>query len=450
MINPLGGIYENKGYSAKLAMVNGISDQFMLANRIEAPHHVMAISLKPRSAVAAASKLGKAFWFDTDSGLFTSSKAYFDELPEWLTKFNTAYPLLHKKELTWYLAYPNNYAAYQFHNSRTYQFVQNARGLVNRKIQLQKICSYKHPDHCQQLLLLTPFANQLILDLAEQCIRTTISNTKPDQLLLWVCIGATDKIGHKYGSDSREAIDMLYHLDKQIGMFMKKIQKYVKPSEVLFVLTSDHGSASFPELMHSKGFPNARRIITSKLIVDINSMISQKFEGITNLVTYIKLPSLYINNNMFNELTDTRQQEILTAIKEFLSKQPGIKKVWTTQELNNSWYKTDDIENYFKNQLFPGRSGPIQIQIEPYCFLTDVTAGIEHQTPYEYDTHVPFIMYRPGVYDPQTIVQKGWVLQLANTLAEILGVPKPSASTFSALPPFGGKSECIMPVTATP
>lgn len=441
VLNPLGGTFTNKGYSAHHIMVNGISDQFMLESRIEVPHHVFSVSLKPRSAIATTSKLGKAIWFDIDAGLFTSSKAYFNALPEWLTKFNAQHYVLHKKDLVWNLAYPNNFAAYQFHNSRTYQFVRDAKSLVNRKIPLQKICSYKHPNHCQPMFLLTPFANQLILDLAEECIHTTVSKTKPDQLLLWVCLTAPDKLGHKYGPDSRETIDMIYHLDKQLGNFMKKVQKYLDPSDVLFILTSDHGTCPIPELMHNKGFPNARRIITSDLIAKINAMLAQRYEGTNNLVTNIKLPSLYLNNNQFNQFTTKEQQEILNTIKEFLEAQPGIKKVWTAQELNNSWYKTNDLENFFKTQLFPGRSGPIQIQAEPYCFLTELNTGTEHQSPYEYDTHVPFIFYRQDVYQPQTIPQKGWVLQLANTLAEILGVQKPSASVFSALPPFNGQNQ---------
>lgn len=437
------------GYSAASVMVKGISDQFIQESSTQIPHHVVALSLKPRSSVACSSGSGKAIWFDTDSGLFTTSKAYFDTIPAWLSKFNANHYLLHKKELTWNLAYPHNYSAYTFHNSKTYHHVQNPKGMVNSKISMQKLCSYKHPEHCQQLLLLTPFANQLILDLAEHTIRHYTSKHKPDELLLWVCIGATDKIGHKYGPDSRETIDMLYHLDIQIGNFIKKVQNYLCPQDVLFVLTSDHGAAPLPELQKTQGTTPAHRTLIAPLINNLNKMLATYNPQLATLVTKIKLPSLYLNNAVFNTLTTVEQEKVLEKIKEFLCKQPGIKQAWTAQELQRNKYPEEAIETMYKNQLFAGRSGPIQIQIEPNCFLTESNTGIEHQSPYEYDTHVPFIIYRPCVYPAQTISDKGWTLQLANTLANILHVSKPATSPYNALPPFGNQSACGAR-TATP
>lgn len=450
VLNPRNGAYDThlvKGKSAQYIMANGVSDQFMLANTLEEPHHVFSVSLKGRSAIACASKLGKAIWYDNHSGLFTSSKAYFCQLPAWLTFFNDTNWILHKKEITWNLAHPQNYAAYQFHNPRTYQFVETGRGLVGRKMNANKPLKYKHDK--DKILLLTPFANQLILDLALDCLKQYVSKTKPDRLLLWVCIGATDKLGHKYGTDSRESIDMLYHLDQQIGAFIKKVHKYLPDDDVLYVLTSDHGGSPLPELMKERGFMNARRILTSQLLAELNNAITEQFPELQNLAIGIKVPSLYLDEKILKTLPACKQEEILTLVKEYLHKVPGIKRVWTFQELVNAPIKADEIENYFKNFLYKDRSGQIQIQLEPYTLLNEYTTGSEHQTPYHYDTHVPLIFYRPGVYEHQIITQSVFTQQVANTLAQILGVVKPSASTFPVLPPFGGVPECVMPTVIT-
>ena len=74
------------------------------------------------------------------------------------------------------------------------------------------------------------------------------------------------------------------------------------------------------------------------------------------------------------------------------------------------------------------------MQTYPYVIITNFPTGLSHKTPYEYDTHIPLILYQAGQIEGKKIYQKVWGLQLANTLAQILRVQKPSASTFDALP----------------
>ncbi len=114
--------------------------------------------------------------------------------------------------------------------------------------------------------------------------------------------------------------------------------------------------------------------------------------------------------------------------------QPGIKSVWTYDQLLNSNPLPTDHMYFFKRQLYPGRSGQIIIQTQPYVQLTDNSTGTSHCTPYEYDTHVPLMFYQRNVFEERVIEQKVWTLQLANTLAYLLGTNKPSASTMDVLP----------------
>ena len=76
------------GKSARNMMVNGISDQFMLASEPKNPRLAFGLSYKSRAAICTAGQLGKAFWFDKESVLFTSSKAYYDKLPQWIIEFS--------------------------------------------------------------------------------------------------------------------------------------------------------------------------------------------------------------------------------------------------------------------------------------------------------------------------------------------------------------------------
>jgi hypothetical protein len=113
---------------------------------------------------------------------------------------------------------------------------------------------------------------------------------------------------------------------------------------------------------------------------------------------------------------------------------PGIKQVWTYQELQNLATQPDSFEDAIKKQLFPGRSGDIIMQTYPYAIVTDCKTGTTHETAYGYDTHVPLIIFQHGAFEDRTIRQRVSMIQFANSMAEIMNIQKPSASTADILP----------------
>ncbi len=144
--------------------------------------------------------LEKAIWFDQASGQFTSSKAYFDAIPNWLACFNRHIGL--DRPYVWHKAWPKNRCAYNFKHINNYDYAKEPP-LVDTIITKT---SGKNP---YETLLKTPRANQVLLNLALTCVKAHMTRYGNEQLLLWVCIGSLDKIGHDYGPDSLEAIDLI-------------------------------------------------------------------------------------------------------------------------------------------------------------------------------------------------------------------------------------------------
>lgn len=423
---------EKKGKSAENIMVPGLSDQFVLADAPDHRHYAYSISVKSRAAICTANKLGKAVWIDAQSGLATSSKAYFQQLPAWLTAFNTKNEIATLKKSDWKLMYDPACSAYQFNNICNYQYA-NARGtLLGKKPRFAHIKKHKK---AYELFFATPQANELTFKLAQDCITHHIKPTDSNHLLLWVCISGLDKAGHMFGPESIELVDMIYHLDKQLQDFMQFCQQYMQDNNVLFCLTADHGIEPVTELMQQKGLTNARRIKSADLITKLNALIEEKY-GITNIVQSIKQPNVYLRQATLKSLDPSQQHCVLKELKQYLQHVDGIKTVWTYDELHRSVFEPTQLENFFKQQLFPGRSGQLIIQTYPYVIMCDkeYSKGTSHQTPYEYDTHVPLMLYCPGITKPTTITKKVWALQLANTVAQLLDIQKPPASTFEFLP----------------
>jgi arylsulfatase A-like enzyme len=226
---------------------------------------------------------------------------------------------------------------------------------------------------------------------------------------------------------------MVYQLDKQLKQFMRHVAKQVDVNNTLYVLTADHGIEPIPEILAQKGIP-ARRLPLTDWIPELNTLISDELSIPPLIYSKFYPPYLYFNQIIFNQL-DQRQQDIaITLIKNYLMSKKGIKKVWSYEELDHASLHHESLEYFFRQQLYPGRSGTIIIQTDPYNQLGSHTTGTDHSTPYRPNTHVPLIIYQPGKYEYKTIDQKVWTLQLANTLAHILKVPRPSASTFEILP----------------
>ncbi len=431
VFKPSGGTY-NYGKSPEYIMTNGISDQFVLADTPDAHHYAYSVSVKSRAAICTANKLGKALWLDCDTGLVTSSKAYFKELPAWVINFNNQNhtDALHKTD--WKLAYDPKGPEYRFNNLCNYVHA-NAKGtLLGKKPTFAHMKKHKKK---WELFFSTPQANELTFRLAKECITQHISSQDNNHLLLWVCISGLDKAGHMFGPESVELIDMIYHLDKQLQDFMDFSYSHMQSDNVLFCLTADHGIEPMTELLHKKGLKSARRIQTSELITRINTTIQEK-HGVSGSIRDIKQPNVYLNNQALAALPLEQQKITIADIKQQLLKTKGIKLVWTYDELNTAPFTTDQLENYFKQQLFHNRSGELIIQTYPYVIMNDdeYTYGTSHQTPYEYDTHVPLIFYNKSIGKRKTIDTKVWMLQLANTLAQLLKISKPSSSPFEALP----------------
>lgn len=436
IFDPSGGILP-LGKSSSLMMVDNLSDQFALASQPLSPRYAYSVSLKSRAAILTGGKLAKAFWFNAQQGKFTTSKAYYDQFPDWLHTFNQSLQSNINSIIEsepWRLRFPNNHPAYQPVRLNTYKFVELQQSMIGKTISevWKKYQQTDIKDPLYEVFSRTPEANRAVLQLAYHCLKMH-AHKKRDHVLLWVCLSSTDKAGHVFGPNSYELYDMLYHLDLQIGSFMRRVESIVGRENVLFALSADHGIIPIPEVLGEHGFPLAQRFDPEALIPSMNKEIEDKF-AISELIVGHKTPQYYLNTDLFNSLDLTVQQQVLTYIKQYLQAIPAVKQVWTTQELEQQSFAPTQLENYFKQQIFHGRSGQIVIQTHPYTIDSKNVMGTDHRSPYAYDTNVPLIIYWPDKHEGKEIATRVWTLQLANTLARILRIQNPSASTFNVLP----------------
>lgn len=430
VINPRGGYYpESK--SSHAILVDGISDQFVLAGMPEEPHAAYSFGVKSRAAIATSNKLGKPFWFDTRSGMFTTSTAYMKELPAWLVQFNTAHPI--PTEIQWQHKYADA-AAYPFGTS-SYTYTRSLKPLVDTTITLNKMQESPY-----DTFVLTPQANQLVIDCTNACIDQFYAQNPNGKLLVWVCLGSLDKIGHMYGPTSKEIWDMVYWLDEQIASCIAYAEKQVGADNVLSVLTSDHGIAPIPEELHARGLTNSIRLDGKELMREINDCIELEF-GIPHIIHDIKNSSLYFSNVIRN-IPHSIRTKISKRIQQQLQTSSYIAHAWLPEELMHQWPPVTTIPYRLKRQFFAGRSGDIIIETRPYVQLTMRQSGTGHLAPYTYNTQVPLMLMWPNHLKPMAIETRVTTTQLAPTLANLLRTIQPAGAEDPLLPCVVNQAQC--------
>ncbi|MCK5632729.1 alkaline phosphatase family protein [bacterium] len=422
------GSYKPYGKSSQHLMVETISDQTVLYQQNSTAQKVFSISYKSRASILTAGKLGKAIWFD--NGDFTTSKAYFKKLPSWIKNFNAQKNINASKTITWKHAYKKNSKAYNFVKNDHYENTTFQKSIIDTPLPLVDFSNKKKP---YQLMIMTPYANQLLLDLALECINQNMTKNNQDKFVLWISLSALDKVGHHFGPNSTEAIDMLYHLDNQLKSFIKKVEKKANKKNILFALTADHGVTPIPEYCQKKGISTAKRIDENNLIQRANNFIEKK-HSISNIISAYKTPQFYFDTKKLATLDKKTKKQIQKDLITFFTNEPGIKRAWTKKELLHSTFEPTDIKSFYKNQIYQDRSGDLIIQLDPFCQTTKYKHGAAHRTPYEHNTHVPLIFYQKGIFEKKQITKRVSMMQFANSFAQILQVPKPPASTFCVFP----------------
>ncbi len=413
------------GKSASNIMVDNLSDQLMMHSYPHARNIVWSLSLKSRAAICMAGRLGKAVWFDDKTGNYTSSKAYFKELPDWITSFNKKEKISELKKITWKPFYPNNHPAYRFSWINDYSH-SAAAPIIGTTIPICSAADFVDYDR-------TPDANERLIRLAKTCLDKNFKPSKNDRFVLWLGLSSLDKVGHVYGPNSKEAIDMIYHMDAQLQSLFDYIYSRVDKKDVLFVLTADHGIQPIVEQLNKQGLAIAQRYIAQDFIADINALIKKKY-GASEIVQNFKEPQFYLDQEKLAQTKPAIRQKIFADIKKYLLAKKGIRHVWTFEELKQTTFADYDLDKYLQRQLYKGRSGQIIYAVSPYTAIDTYPGGTSHITPYAYDTQVPLIFYQPGRFEKKKIVNNVFMPQVSVTLATILDVPRPSAATANVLP----------------
>jgi hypothetical protein len=116
------------------------------------------------------------------------------------------------------------------------------------------------------------------------------------------------------------------------------------------------------------------------------------------------------------------QAEVESTLARWLDQQPGVSKAYTRKQLEAA-RPFDANERIWK--AYHPHCGDVTVILKPYwIFDFPFAGGTTHGTPYPYDTHVPLLVYGPGI-SPGVRSEPITPQATAAILAKSLGIPRP-------------------------
>lgn len=361
---------------------------------------VVSLSLKDRSATLPGGRLADAcYWFDSGEGKFVTSTYYRDSVHPWIKDYNDS-----KRADQWFgkewtrLYHSLDYTAYSGPD--------DVPGEVDGAKQGR---TFPHPlnggkpipgKEYYEALYTSPFGNELLLEVVKRAIDAEKLGQRETADLLLVSFSSNDPVGHAWGPDSQEVLDTTLRTDRLMADFLTFLDQKVGQGNYLLVLSADHGICPLPEVMKARGYP-AGRVPSTLLRQNAEDFLQKTFpsgaEKPVKAIEDYENDSFYLNRRWLvaNNLSSSSVEAKLAA---WAVQQPGILRAYTRTQLQSEIPTNDAIGQRVKRSFHPERSGDIILVLKPYYLMLDrYPTGTTHGAPHSYDTHVPLVVFGPGV-----------------------------------------------------
>ncbi|NUQ80109.1 MAG: alkaline phosphatase family protein [Bacteroidetes bacterium] len=388
---------------------------------------VFSVSIKDRGAILPGGKAANgAFWYDSKSGLFTTSSYYYREAPVWLTEFNNRNLPVSLMSKDWVLKNPAMSFTGMTADEVEWEHDIFKEGDRSFPHTFSHLSEKKRAD----LLAFTPGGNEIVLELALTVLAKEGLGKSSGTDLLAISFSSPDYIGHSYGPNSLEVADCYLRLDEQIARLLSALDSEVGKDRYLLFLSADHGVSESHGYLRSVGV-DCGHYVESPVKDSLNHFLSGYF-GKDSLVLSVSNDQVYLNEDLITS-EGIDQSSVMEAAARYLSLNlPQLVSVFDMDYLRNRPV-VRSMEAMISNGWNPSRSGEIAFMSKPYFHNSDLSVGTSHGSGYSYDTHVPMLFYGWKV-SPGTIDQPVYIIDIAPTVTRHLNMTSPGGASGLAQP----------------
>lgn len=395
---------------------------------------VVTVSLKDRAAILSGGRSADlAIWYDPDQGRFTTGRFWVETMPPWLDTLGAELPKQTLASGPWNpLPVPGALAALVPPDDRKGE--GSAKGLSP---------TFPHdfgaaaPELRRGLYRMSPGAMEDVFQLALKAVDEFGLGADDEPDLLVVSISSTDYIGHNFGPDSLEQLDMLRRADRALRAFLQRLEGRVGRRGFALAVTADHAAAPLPAALEGTRLPGG--IVPYSQVVDVaeRAAAAALAKGAAGRANAKKRVQAFLPPQLFIDTADLSAPDasrVLAAVRTEVAAIPGVAKTYDM----NAPGDADPWAPFMWQAAFPGRHASIFVrQLPRWVFLeNDAKRGTDHGTPYLYDRRVPLWLVGPGVKAGR-FVQPADPRDMAVSLAALLGVPPPDMASGRPLSALG-------------
>jgi hypothetical protein len=405
--------------------------------------HIVTLSHKDRAAILSAGHAGDlAVWYDPQQGRYTTSTAYRTALPAWLADVGAALPAKAMAEGTWSpLPVPRGLEALVPADDRDGEATQKWFGRT-----FPHDVTSVADDKKKMAYRMTPQAMDDLFALALRAVDEEHLGDDDEPDLLVVSVSTTDIVGHAYGGDSLEALDLLRRADVSLRRFLGALKERVGRQDVVVAVTADHGAPELPASMVALKEPaaavhyelvEAAAENAANAVLSTSSKKNDKGDKPTppkKRVQGFFPPQLFID---VDDLDDATADRVIAAVAAAVAAVPGIAHVYDLQNPRDD----DGFAPLMRASAPPSRAARLFVRQAPRVVLLEtpgVDAGTDHGTPYTYDRRVPLLLSGPGIRRGR-FADRVDARDVSASLAFALGVPPPDACAGAPVSALGAR-----------
>jgi predicted AlkP superfamily pyrophosphatase or phosphodiesterase len=402
--------------SPRNMLVTTVTDQLRLATNFRSK--TISIALKDRAAILPGGHSANgSYWYDGYTGNWITSTFYRKDLPEWVEAFNE------RKLPSTYLAkgWQTLLPIAEYTESTLDDQAYEARFTGNSK----PVFPYDlagQAGNAFDLMGSTPWGNTLTKEMAFAAIKGENLGKGEFTDFLALSFSAPDGVGHRFGPNSIEQEDVYLRLDKEFADIFTFLDKWVGKGQYTVFLSADHGVMDVPEFLANNSLPG-HRIDFGEIDDRIMQRVDNEF-GVKKLIKAISLRQVYFDKQMMKAKGITIDQ-VLEVIRDEVADEPAIADVLNARKLGEAT-TPEYFRKLFLNEINTKRSGELLL-VPQVGYIGRANYGTTHGSPYNYDTHVPFVMFGWGVQPGETL-RRTHICDIAPTVSALLRILPPSGS----------------------
>lgn len=420
-VNPVGGSFEAGLHSPVNLQSSTFSDELEMATNRKAK--VFGVGMKENSAIFSAGHAADgAYWFDNSTGTWMSSTYYIDTLPVWVNDFNAMkFPDSYLND-TWSLLRPSVDYADCLPDSNNFEAGFNGINYFPYDLKKLRSKGMLNARNDYSLLRETPFANSLTTSFAIRLIENEKLGKDDVTDYLSICYSATDNIGHRFGPSSVEMGDAVLRLDDDIKNLLTFLNDSIGKKNVLIYFTAAHGISEIPAVLEKNKIP-AGYFKQNQALQLLRSYLNAVY-GEGDWVKGYSERQIYLNRTL---IEDARLplEEVQKKVARFLVQFTGVAAAYPYSAFEANDFGNGNLKRIINN-FNPQRSGDVIVTLNPGWVEKEGDFVTDHNSPYEYDSHVPLIWYGWTV-NRATVNRKVNMTDIAATLSSLCKVPYPNA-----------------------